>query len=78
MDIFAAQVAACDEYAGIGNTTAHVAGALGVKGQILIPIAGLTWYWFEKCETCPWYPSLRLLRKEKEGDWGAALGKIAG
>jgi tetratricopeptide (TPR) repeat protein len=77
MDIFAAQLAACDEIVSIGNTTAHLAGALGVKGQILIPLAGLTWYWFETRENSPWYPSLRLLRKTEEGNWKGALQKLS-
>jgi len=76
MDIYAAQVVACDEVVTIGNTTAHMAGSLGIPSQVFLPIAGLTWFWFEKLEKCPWYPSVRLLRKEQEGDWDAALGKV--
>src|SRR6185312_3023742 len=76
MDEFAAQIAACDRVIGIGNTTAHMAGALGVPGEILLPIAGLTWYWFTQITECPWYPRLQLLRKEKEGDWSGALAKL--
>lgn len=64
MDVFAAQVAACDAVVTISNTTSHVAGALGVPAAILMPQAGLTWYWFDSGEDCPWYPSLRLLRPE--------------
>ena len=76
MDLFAAQIAACDKIVSIGNTTAHLAGALGIAGNVLLPIAGLTWYWFEKKEQSPWYPQLRLLRKATEGDWSAALERI--
>jgi Flp pilus assembly protein TadD len=76
MDIYAAQIAACDDVVTIGNTTAHVAGALGVPGQILIPTAGLTWYWFEDRPDCPWYPRLKILRKTGLGDWSAALAGI--
>ncbi len=61
MDIYTAQMAACDVVLTICNTTSHVAGALGVPAVVLMPNAGLTWYWFEKGEVCPWYPSLKLL-----------------
>lgn len=76
MDSFAAQITACDDVVTIGNTTAHMAGALGVPAQVFLPLAGLTWYWFEKCPNSPWYPSLKLLRKEREGDWSAALAGL--
>ncbi len=64
MDIFAAQIMACDHIYTISNTTSHLAGALGVPATILMSDAGLTWYWFEKGETCPWYPSLKLIRPD--------------
>jgi hypothetical protein len=62
MDIYAAQVAACDAVMTICNTTSHVAGALGVPASVLMSDIGLTWYWFADGADCPWYPSLRLLR----------------
>ncbi|HEU0118433.1 MAG TPA: tetratricopeptide repeat protein [Alphaproteobacteria bacterium] len=61
MDMYAAQVAACDSIITICNTTSHVAGALGVPTSVLMSELGLTWYWFANMEKCPWYPSLRLL-----------------
>ncbi|MDX2028315.1 MAG: tetratricopeptide repeat protein [Alphaproteobacteria bacterium] len=64
MDAFTAQVAACDHIYTISNTTSHVAGAVGVPATVLMPEAGLSWYWFDKGEACPWYPSLRLLRPD--------------
>jgi Tfp pilus assembly protein PilF len=62
LDGYAAQVAACDAVVTIGNTTPHMAGALGVRGAVLLPPAGVTWYWFTKGDWCPWYSSLKLLR----------------
>ena len=62
MDMFAAQVAACDAVYTISNTTSHVAGALGVPAVVLMSDIGLTWYWFAAGNKSPWYPSLHLLR----------------
>jgi len=76
MDGFAAQIKACDRIITIGNTTAHMAGALGVPADVLLPAAGLTWYWFEKRPESPWYPSLRLHRRSLDGDWSAALARL--
>ncbi len=78
MDGFAAQIKTCDRIVTIGNTTAHMAGALGVAADVLLPPSSLTWYWFEQRGDSPWYPSLRLHRRPKNGDWSAALAGIAG
>jgi hypothetical protein len=74
LDDFAAQVAACDYVITVSNTTAHVAGALGIQGAVLLPRSrGLMWHWFDKLETSPWYPSLKLLRQSRDGEWGDIL-----
>ncbi len=76
LDRFAAQVAACDDVVTIGNTTAHVAGALGVPGLVLLPVQSLTWYWFRERPESPWYPGLDLLRQRAAGDWSAPLAEL--
>ncbi len=76
-DAFTAQVAACDAVVTIGNTTAHVAGALGMPGCVLLPRGiGLTWYWQASGAETPWYPSLQLLRPSADGSRAAALTAI--
>ncbi len=67
MDAFAAQITACDYVLAINNTVAHVAGALGVLSGIMVPDAGLTWYWFDNGRRCPFYPSLTLWRSSEPG-----------
>ncbi|MGE3622599.1 MAG: hypothetical protein AB7H77_01815 [Bdellovibrionales bacterium] len=62
----------------IGNTTAHLAGALGIPGDVFLPVGGLTWYWFAWKTDSPWYPSLKLYRKAKVGDWSKPLAEISG
>lgn len=74
LDDFAVQIAAMDGIITVSNTTAHMAGALGKKTAVLLPRSkGLMWHWFETGENSPWYPSLQLLRQEKDGDWSGAL-----
>lgn len=77
MDSFAAQIAACDAVVTIGNTAAHVAGALGVPTAVFLPIAGLTWYWFKDLPQSPWYSSQKLLRKHPTKEWQAALDDVS-
>lgn len=70
IDTFAAQVAALDGVVTSSNTTAHVAGGLGVPGIVMLPKGrGRFWYWHAKRTDSPWYPSLKLIRQATEGRW---------
>jgi len=70
LDAFAAQVAAMDVVVSTSNTTAHMAAALG-KPTLILLHHGISphWYWTRNGETTPWYPTARLLRQSKAGDW---------
>lgn len=77
MDAFFAQVAAMDLVITTSNTTAHVAGSLGVPVWIMLPITkGSLWYWFTRRTDSPWYPSATLFRAKKTGAneaWGSSV-----
>ncbi|MGB6630222.1 MAG: tetratricopeptide repeat-containing glycosyltransferase family protein [Terriglobales bacterium] len=75
IDIFAAQIAAMDLVITIDNSTAHLAGALGVPTWVLLPFAP-DWRWLLEREDSPWYPTLRLFRQPKRGDWQSVVGRI--
>lgn len=75
LDLFAAQVAAMDLVITIDNSTAHLAGALGVPTWLLLPFAP-DWRWQQAREDTPWYPSLRLFRQSKLGDWSSVIQKV--
>lgn len=63
MDAAAAQVATLDLVITTSNTTAHLAGALGVPTWLLLPAPGygLLWYWFLDRSDSPFYPLCTLL-----------------
>ncbi|HEX6956552.1 MAG TPA: tetratricopeptide repeat protein [Ferrovibrio sp.] len=74
IDALAAQISALDGVVSVSNTTVHVAGALGVPCQLLLPLGrGRLWYWPAGGEAGRWYPSVRILRQERAGDWEAAV-----
>ncbi len=76
-DPVAAQMAALDAVVTISNTAAHVAGAIGAPGLVLLPADdGLLWYWFQQGDTPRWYPRLRLLRQPQPGDWASVLADL--
>jgi tetratricopeptide (TPR) repeat protein len=75
LDIFAAQIAAMDLVITIDNSTAHLAGALGVPAWVLLPFAP-DWRWLQDREDCPWYPTMRLFRQPELGDWQSVVERV--
>ncbi|WP_146205401.1 MULTISPECIES: hypothetical protein [unclassified Azospirillum] len=75
LDGFAALVAAMDLVITIDNTTAHIAGGLGIPGWVLLPFMP-AWFWGVAGATTPWYPRLRLFRQAIPGDWEGVLGEV--
>lgn len=75
IDAFAAQIASLDLVITIDNSTAHLAGALGVPVWLLLPFAP-DWRWQLHRTDSPWYPSTRLFRQPKMGHWQAVVDEI--
>lgn len=74
IDMNAAQISALDGVVTISNSTAHLAGALGVPVATLVPNSyGGFWYWFRERTDSPWYPSMKLCRQNRPGDWLSAV-----
>jgi ADP-heptose:LPS heptosyltransferase len=61
VDAAAAQIAALDYVVSISTTAAHLAGALGVPGWVLLPKKPFG-HWRAGETICPWYPTLRPVR----------------
>ncbi len=55
---------------------AHLAGGMGVETWIALPFAA-DWRWLRNREDSPWYPTVRLFRQERRGDWKAVFERIA-
>ncbi len=64
----AALVANMDAIVSIDSAVAHLAGALGRRVFVLLPHVG-DWRWLRGREDSPWYPTMRLLRQHRLGDW---------
>ncbi len=75
IDEFAAQVAAMDLVITIDNTTAHLAGALGVPVWLLLPFAP-DWRWQASGSDSPWYPTMRIFRQPRRGDWESVMAEV--
>ena len=55
---------------------AHLAGALGLPVWVLLPYAA-EWRWLLDRDDSPWYPSARLFRQDRPGDWQGLIDRIA-
>jgi len=75
MDLFAAQVAAMDLVITIDNSTAHLAAALGVPVWLMIPF-DRDWRWLQARADSPWYPTMRIFRQPKAGDWASVIAAV--
>jgi tetratricopeptide (TPR) repeat protein len=58
------------------SAAAHLAGALGIPAWIALPFAA-DWRWMLDRDDSPWYPSVRLFRQLRAGDWAGVFRRIA-
>ena len=71
-----ALIAALDGVVTTRQTVAHLAGALGRPGQVLVPARPEWRYWGDD-NRWAWYPSLELLLQRQRGSWQEALERVA-
>jgi Flp pilus assembly protein TadD len=71
----AALVAALDLVVTVDTAVAHLAGALGKPVWILLNTQAC-WRWALAPDTSPWYPSARLYRQVRAGDWRTPLAAM--
>jgi Flp pilus assembly protein TadD len=67
-----AAISCLDAIIGVDCLPLHLAGALGIPGMALAA-AGAPWYLAAEAGDSIWYPSLRILRQAKPGNWNDAL-----
>jgi tetratricopeptide (TPR) repeat protein len=71
----AAIIAALDLVISVDALAAHLAGALAKPVWILLPFVP-DWRWLLDREDSPWYPTARLFRQSKRGDWTSVLARV--
>jgi tetratricopeptide (TPR) repeat protein len=72
----AAAVCRLDLVISVDTSVAHLAGALGRPTWLLLRYPP-EWRWLLEREDSPWYPSARLFRLRKEGDWSFVAREVA-
>lgn len=71
----AALIANLDLVISVDTAVAHLAAALG-KPVWLLDRSDHSWRWLSGQRKSPWYPTLRIYRQPRQGDWDAVLVKV--
>lgn len=69
----AAMMERLDLIVSVDTAAAHLAGALGKPFWILLPWFNADWRWMQARRDSPWYPSARLFRQPRHGDWASVV-----
>jgi tetratricopeptide (TPR) repeat protein len=59
----------------VDTAVAHLAGAMGKPVWVLLPFIS-DWRWMVDREDSPWYPTMRLFRQERIGDWQTPIARL--
>ena len=71
----AAIIANCDLIITNDTAVGHLAGGLGKPTWLLLHKVP-DWRWGLKGDTTIWYPSMRLFRQSKHGDWNKVMKRV--
>jgi Flp pilus assembly protein TadD len=71
----AAVIANLDLVITVDTSVAHLAGAMGKPVWVLIPFVP-DWRWLLERSDSPWYPTLRLFRQPRFGDWATPVANV--
>jgi len=71
----AAIIEQLDLVIAVDTAVAHLAGALGRPVWILLDFEG-DWRWSVEADCTPWYPTMRLYRQPRPGDWASVMGRV--
>ncbi len=72
----AALMSHLDLVISVDTAVAHLAGAMGKPVWTLLPFAP-DWRWLLGRTDTPWYPTMRLFRQRKPGNWTEVLGEVS-
>jgi Flp pilus assembly protein TadD len=73
----AALMSLLDLIVSVDSAPAHLAGALA-RPTWLLPQFSADWRWQRDRTDSPWYPTMRLFRQPRPGDWDSVVAEVGG
>jgi tetratricopeptide (TPR) repeat protein len=71
----AALLAGLDLLISVDTSAVHLAGAMGLPVWTLLPYCP-DYRWLLGRDDSPWYPSMRLFRQDRPGEWGPVIDQV--
>jgi hypothetical protein len=71
----AALIENLDLVISVDTSIPHLTGALGKPAFVLLS-SSADWRWLLHRSDSPWYPTLKLFRQKKRGDWSSVLEEV--
>lgn len=75
-DETAALVTALDLVISVCTAVVHLSGALGKQVWVMAP-SSPEWRYLRTGDRLPWYPSARVFRQQRAGDWSPVIASVA-
>jgi tetratricopeptide (TPR) repeat protein len=69
-------IEALDLVISVDTSIAHLAGALNKPVWVLLAFTPCDWRWQLDRQDTPWYPSARLFRQKKPGQWSSVVQEL--
>jgi hypothetical protein len=76
VEMAAAAMCELDLVITVDGMAAHLAGTLGRPTWVVLKHQA-DWRWMDDAKDTPWYPSMRLFRQPRAGDWAGAMQEVA-
>jgi hypothetical protein len=76
VEVAAAALQTLDLLISVDTFAAHLAGALGIPVWLLLH-SQCDWRWMDRCSNSIWYPTMRLFRQARAGDWLPVIRDVA-
>jgi tetratricopeptide (TPR) repeat protein len=71
----AALLSQMDLFVTVDTAVAHLAGAMGIPTWVILSRVPDSRYHLERSDN-PWYPTMRLFRQERDGDWPGVVERV--
>ena len=71
----AALIEQLDLVISVDTAVVHLAGSLGKQAWLMLPTAP-DWRWLLERNDSPWYPTIRIFRQKRSGDWADVINRV--